>query len=132
MIYFWSYCYRLIHKKQKIIFVWPIYMYIEWYRGFTMMVLLLPPRAFWRSLVRTESRYGTTNTAQIQHNRTAISNCDYSLNLKHYSLHNLNFTICSSHQYFSIDFNSDIKGLKTKIKKHLNLNILTLLELKKF
>lgn len=48
----------------------------------TMMVLLLPPRAFCRSLVRTESRYGTTNTQQIQNTAQQVNNIKLRLLIK--------------------------------------------------
>lgn len=58
------------------------YLYREKYTRLTMMVLLLPPRAFCRSLVRTESRYGTTNTQQILNTAQQVNNIKLRLLIK--------------------------------------------------
>lgn len=94
------------------------------------MVLLLPPRAFCRSLVRTESRYGTTNTQQIQNTAQQVNNIKLRLLIKLQAL-----KPAQSDQAINVflltSILADINSLRTKIKKQLKLNILSSLELKK-
>ena len=81
-----------------------------------MMVLLLPPRAFCRSLVSTESRYGTENTKQQLHSAPA-----FQKSLKYFiSIYTVMFIVHKCYKYnASLDYSYERKLSVLRVKVSL-------------